>query len=150
MDSQTLKVLTKVKDAHTFSITSIAISPDRRLLASASADTTCRIVSLPLQFNNGLSINPMYTLLFALLVAGVLLWLMSMLDLDPYFKARENAYLNSLKTETTIIAATTTTTTTAAGIATYSPSTTVEAIVNTIIAETPTVVEHILASKDEL
>ncbi|KAG2206872.1 hypothetical protein INT47_007629 [Mucor saturninus] len=141
LDAQTLKVLTKVKDAHTFSITSIAISPDRRLLASASADTTCRIVSLPLQFNNALSINPLYTLLLALVVAGLLLLLMSVLDLDPYFKAREDAYKNPVSAETT---------TTADNVATLSPSATIEAIITTIIAETPTFVENVFASKDEL
>ncbi|KAG0187031.1 hypothetical protein DFQ28_006950 [Apophysomyces sp. BC1034] len=74
MDISTMKVLTQVKNAHGFSITSIAISPDRRLLASGSADNTCRIVALPAQFSAS-SINPLYTLLLAFLIAGVVLWL---------------------------------------------------------------------------
>jgi prolactin regulatory element-binding protein len=46
-------VLTEVKKAHGFSITSMAISPDRRILVSGSADNTCRVVDLPLQFAPG-------------------------------------------------------------------------------------------------
>lgn len=42
-----------MKDAHGFSITSMAISPDRRILVSGSADNTCRVVDLPLQFAPG-------------------------------------------------------------------------------------------------
>lgn len=138
MDAQTLKSLTKVKNAHSFAITCIAISPDRRLLATASADNTCCIVSLPLQFNNALTVNPLLTLLLALAVAGIMILLMSVLDLDPYFKAREKAYMNPPTNEV----ATTATTNV--------PSSTIESILSTIISETPAVIAQVLASKDEL
>ncbi|KAI8060271.1 quinon protein alcohol dehydrogenase-like superfamily [Gongronella butleri] len=49
-EANSLMLLTRVKDAHSFSITSLAISPNRRMLVSASADNTCRVVELPLQF----------------------------------------------------------------------------------------------------
>ncbi|KAI7865622.1 quinon protein alcohol dehydrogenase-like superfamily [Spinellus fusiger] len=74
LDASTLKSLFYVKNAHSFSITCLAISPDRRTLASGSADTTCRIITLPLQFPAS-TLNPFHTLLLALFVAGVLLWI---------------------------------------------------------------------------
>lgn len=88
LDAETLKVLIKVKEAHSFSITSIAISPDRRILASASADNTCCIVSLPLQFSSTSTINPLLTVLLALTIAAILLFVLTALDLDSYFEAR--------------------------------------------------------------
>ncbi|KAI9482956.1 MAG: WD40-repeat-containing domain protein [Benjaminiella poitrasii] len=101
LDSQTLKTLTKVKDAHSFSITCIAISPDRRMIASASADNSCRIVSLPLQFPSGTAINPLYTLLLACIVAAVLLWLTTLVNIEPFFKSTDN---NELKSTPSIVA----------------------------------------------
>ncbi|KAI8376356.1 quinon protein alcohol dehydrogenase-like superfamily [Radiomyces spectabilis] len=74
LDALNMRVLTTLKNAHGFSITSIAISADRRLLASGSADNTCRIVSLPVQFPSH-SVNPLYTLLLAMIVAGLVLWI---------------------------------------------------------------------------
>lgn len=132
-DTQTLKALTKIKDAHSFSITCIAISPDRRLLASASADNTCRIVSLPLQFSNSLAINPLHTLLLAILVSGLLLWITTIVDLDPYFKAKEEQY--RLK-NTSIVESTSSS---VSSLPTLTP-TTVQSLVNQIIVETPTIV----------
>lgn len=145
MDAQTLNVLTKVKDAHGFSITCIAISPDRRLLASASADNTCRIVSLPLQFNNALSINPLYTLLLAIIVAAFLLWLTTVLDLDPYFKAREEAYMNTEISSSSVTSDLPTST-----MAYLETSSTIESIINTIISEAPAIAERVIESRDEL
>ncbi|CAO3591295.1 unnamed protein product [Absidia cylindrospora] len=74
LEASTLRVLTQVKNAHGFSITSMAISPDRRILVSGSADNTCRVVDLPLQFGPA-NLNPLHTLLLAILVAGLLLLL---------------------------------------------------------------------------
>lgn len=132
LDATTLKVLTKVKDAHSFSITSVAVSPDRRLLASASADNTIRIVCLPLQFNRGLAINPLYTLLLALLVSGLLLWITTVVDLDPYFKAKSDALLATTTPKNVIPFSTLT-------------ETSGETVVDQIIAETPaqTIVDQI-------
>ncbi|CAO3616053.1 unnamed protein product [Cunninghamella blakesleeana] len=79
LEAKTLTVLTQVKNAHGFSITSIAISPDRRMLVSGSADNTCCIVDLPIQFPAP-SINPVHTILLALLVAGSILLITSYLN----------------------------------------------------------------------
>lgn len=134
LDAQSLRVLTKVKDAHSFSITCIAISPDRRLLASASADNTCRIVSLPLQFNNLLAVNPLYTLLLAFVTAGILLWLTTLVDLEDYINkpSKEN---NGIVSTSSIIKTVPTTTTTL--IVETPTSATIESIITEIIAETP-------------
>ncbi|KAI8370199.1 quinon protein alcohol dehydrogenase-like superfamily [Blakeslea trispora] len=85
LDAISLKQLTTIKNAHGFAITCIGISPDRRLLVSASADNTCRVVSLPLQFPTGVQINPLYTLLLACIVAGLMLWVTSVVDIQPLF-----------------------------------------------------------------
>ncbi|KAI8990348.1 WD40-repeat-containing domain protein [Pilobolus umbonatus] len=73
VNTMNLKTLFKQKNAHSFSITSIAISADRRILATGSADNTCHIVSLPAQFDQTMQINPLHTLLLAILVAAVTL-----------------------------------------------------------------------------
>ncbi|OBZ85761.1 Guanine nucleotide-exchange factor SEC12 [Choanephora cucurbitarum] len=87
-DAISLRQLTTIKNAHGFAITCIGISPDRRLLVSASADNTCRVVSLPLQFPTGVQINPLYTLLLACIVAGLMLWLTSVVDIEPLFHSQ--------------------------------------------------------------
>ncbi|RCH82378.1 hypothetical protein CU097_005289 [Rhizopus azygosporus] len=89
VDASSLRTLDRIKDAHSFSITCIAISPDRRVVASGSADNTCRIITLPLQFSQTLPINPLHTLMLALLVAGILLWLTTLIDIESYFN-RDN------------------------------------------------------------
>lgn len=87
-------MLHRVRDAHGFSITSLAFSHDRRLLASGSADNTCRIVQLPVQFPNRkyqrisrvlqmssyfestlatAAINPFLTVLLAVIVAMIVM-----------------------------------------------------------------------------
>ncbi|KAK4512764.1 uncharacterized protein ATC70_003470 [Mucor velutinosus] len=85
LDALSFQTLTNIKNAHGFSITCIAVSPDRRLLASASADNTCRIVSLPLQFGTGLTVNPLHTLLLACVVAALLVWILSFVDIQPLY-----------------------------------------------------------------
>lgn len=135
-DTQTLKTLTKIKDAHSFSITCIAISPDRRLLASASADNSCRIVSLPLQFSNSLAINPLHTLLLAIVVSSLLLWITTIVDLDPYFKAKEEQYLQSTSAVESIASSSSIS---ASSLTALTP-TTVQSVVDQIIVETPAVV----------
>lgn len=135
-DTQTLKTLTKIKDAHSFSITCIAISPDRRLLASASADNSCRIVSLPLQFSNSLAINPLHTLLLAIVVSSLLLWITTIVDLDPYFKAKEEQYLQS----TSVVESIASSSSISASSLTALTPTTVQSVVDQIIVETPAVV----------
>ncbi|KAI8992122.1 WD40-repeat-containing domain protein [Mycotypha africana] len=101
LDAQALKVLVKIKDAHSFSITSIAISPDRRILASASADNSCRIVSLPLQFSSQVTINPLYTVLLACAIAGLLIWVLSIVDLQPMIDSSNNQHsiINSVNSD---------------------------------------------------
>lgn len=153
-DTQTLKTLTKIKDAHSFSITCIAVSPDRRLLASASADNSCRIVSLPLQFSNSLAINPLHTLLLAIVVSGLLLWITSIADLDPYFKAKEQQYFQKSSAVESIRSS-------SSSLTALTP-TTVQPVVDKIIVETPAVVvvkeemktvsseEPVVKAKDEL
>ncbi|CEJ01691.1 hypothetical protein RMCBS344292_15713 [Rhizopus microsporus] len=89
VDASSLRTLDRIKDAHSFSITCIAISPDKRVVASGSADNTCRIITLPLQFSQTLPINPLHTLMLALLVAGILLWLTTLIDIESYFN-RDN------------------------------------------------------------
>jgi WD40 repeat protein len=123
--------LTKIKGAHGFSITCISISPDRRLIASGSAEGTCCIVSLPIQFPTGLIINPLYTLLLACLVAGILLWITTIVDIQPFFKPEINDTSSSMTTTNLEIPTTTTTATTT--------TTTIESIVSEIAAETPLV-----------
>ncbi|RCH79150.1 hypothetical protein CU098_000855, partial [Rhizopus stolonifer] len=88
MDAMSMRVLTTIKNAHGFSITCIGISPDRRLLVSASPDNTCHVVSLPLQFPTGVQINPFYTLILACFVAGIMLWLTTLVDLQPFFEQK--------------------------------------------------------------
>ncbi|ORX48294.1 WD40 repeat-like protein [Hesseltinella vesiculosa] len=61
-EATSLQLLTHIKNAHSFSITSLAISPSRRMLVSASADNTCRVTDLPLQFPAS---TPRLFLLFA-------------------------------------------------------------------------------------
>ncbi|KAI8638978.1 WD40-repeat-containing domain protein [Parasitella parasitica] len=90
LDAASFRILTRIKDAHGFSITCIAVSPDRRLIASASADNTCRIVSLPIQFGNGLSINPIYTLVLACTVAAILVWILNFVELQPLFRLEDD------------------------------------------------------------
>ncbi|CEP16695.1 hypothetical protein [Parasitella parasitica] len=89
LDALSFRTLTKINDAHGFSITCIAVSPDRRLLASASADNTCRIVSLPIQFGNGLAINPIYTLVLACAVAAMMVWILNFVELQPFFSLED-------------------------------------------------------------
>lgn len=113
--------MTKVKDAHGFSITCISVSPDRRLLASASADCTCRIVSLPIQFPAGLVVNPLHTLLLACLVAGILLWITTIVDIQPFFNDDIPSNMTVTNSETPAV------------------TTTIESIVSEIIVETPSV-----------
>ncbi|KAI8094597.1 WD40-repeat-containing domain protein [Thamnidium elegans] len=132
MNAQTLKVLYKLKDAHSFPITSIAISPDRLLLASASADSTCCIVSLPLQFNNLSTVNPIFTVLLALSIAGFLLLVLTVLDLDAYFEEKL-ALSKAVVTDVNAIVPATTTA--------------IESIVETIISKAPIITSVI---KDEL
>ncbi|KAI9365817.1 WD40-repeat-containing domain protein [Pilaira anomala] len=138
LDAETLKVLIKVKEAHSFSITSIAISPDRRILASASADNSCCIVSLPLQFSSTSTINPLLTVLLALTIAAILLFVLTALDLDSYFEARlaaqklaeissSSAVDNDIHITKTVV------------------PTVVETIIETIISQTP-----VASIKDEL
>ncbi|KAI9275107.1 WD40-repeat-containing domain protein [Helicostylum pulchrum] len=133
MDAQTLKVLYKVKDAHSFPITAIAFSPDRLLLASASADSTCCIVSLPLQFDNLSTINPIYTVLLALAIAGILLLVLSVLDLDAYFEEK----LALSKAVVTDVVASSTVDAIVPAIVTSIES--IETIVETIISKAPIV-----------
>lgn len=139
MDAQTLKVLYKVKDAHSFPITSIAFSPDRLLLASASADSTCCVVAIPLQFDNMSTINPIYTVLLALAIAGFLLLILYVLDLDAYFEEK----LALSKAVVTDVAAS------SSKVDAIVPAitTSIESIVKTIISEAPTIASAI---KDEL
>ncbi|KAI9318405.1 quinon protein alcohol dehydrogenase-like superfamily [Dichotomocladium elegans] len=74
LDSLTLRVLHQVKEAHGFSITSIAISHDRRLLVTGSADNTCRVISLPQQFPSASAmIHPLKTVFLAVLTAFLLI-----------------------------------------------------------------------------
>lgn len=88
VDAVALKVLTTIKEAHGFSITCIAISPDRQIIASGSADNTCRITTIPIQFTQFVSINPLHTLILAIAVACVLLWLTTLVDLEPYLRPK--------------------------------------------------------------
>lgn len=60
------------------------------MLVSASADNTCRIVSLPLQFGTELNINPLHTLLLACLVAGILLLITTSFNGEPLFNFGNN------------------------------------------------------------
>lgn len=136
LDAQSLRTLTKIKDAHSFSITCIAVSPDRRLLASASADNTCRIVSLPLQFGTSLAINPLHTLLLAFVVAGVLLWLTTLVDLEPYIRPKQEE--SSVNVTSSSVIKNVPTTATVAYVETPA-STTIESIITKIIAETPSI-----------
>ncbi|KAG1308542.1 hypothetical protein G6F64_005962 [Rhizopus arrhizus] len=88
LDAMTLKTLTRIKEAHSFSITCIAISPDRQIIASGSADNTCRITTIPIQFSQSVSINPLHTLLLAIVVACMLLWLTTLVDIEPYLRPK--------------------------------------------------------------
>ncbi|KAJ8663652.1 hypothetical protein O0I10_000900 [Lichtheimia ornata] len=82
MDATTLRVLHTVKEAHGFSITSIAISPDRLLLATGSADNSCRVVSLPQQFPSSAAavIHPLKTVLLAVIVSLLLVAILRLFD----------------------------------------------------------------------
>jgi WD40 repeat protein len=47
-------VVRRVAQVHSFAITSLAFSPDARLLASGSAASSCHIMPLPEQMKKGI------------------------------------------------------------------------------------------------
>ncbi|KAI9496466.1 quinon protein alcohol dehydrogenase-like superfamily [Zychaea mexicana] len=155
-ESNSLRLLYQLKEAHGFAITSIAISPDRRLLASGSADNSCRIITLPEQFSNAVAaINPLKTVLLAVVTAFLILLIIHFISSGT----SEQTLLDSIKgspaiTTTTDIQATSTilTTTAAANIETG----TITASANdndngdSINMDSTTLIYSVTHTKDEL
>ncbi|RKP05412.1 quinon protein alcohol dehydrogenase-like superfamily [Thamnocephalis sphaerospora] len=61
--AQKLDVVRLFEQVHTFAITTLAFSPDSRLLASGSAAATCHIVQLPAQMKRRANKDPLWIIL---------------------------------------------------------------------------------------
>ncbi|KAI9253856.1 WD40-repeat-containing domain protein [Phascolomyces articulosus] len=109
-ESTSLRSLYQVKEAHGFAITSVAISPDRRLLASGSADNSCRIIVLPEQFSGAvIELNPIKTVFMAIFVAFFVLFLTTVLgsgETQPTFLYSVIKQKVNVKDESTSVIAT--------------------------------------------
>ncbi|KAH8552146.1 WD40-repeat-containing domain protein [Umbelopsis sp. PMI_123] len=84
-DTINLQRLLQVKEAHSFSITGLAINHDRSLLISASAENKCRAVVLPQVYEPmAVEINPMVTVLLALVLVAIVILICSILQAYLY------------------------------------------------------------------
>jgi hypothetical protein len=101
-----VKKLLHIKEAHSFSITGLAINHDRSLLVSASAENKCRAVVLPKVYESSkltirdgiiaslisnicsstvaLEINPLLTVLIALVLVVFILLICNFLNVYLY------------------------------------------------------------------
>lgn len=101
-------------------------------MASASADNTCRIVSLPVQFGTGLSINPLHTLLLACVVAAILVWILNFIDLQPFYNLDDGKDVIEVSDATKAIVPQITS-------SVYESSSSIDNIVESIATETPVI-----------
>jgi len=84
-DTINLQKLLHIKEAHSFSITGLAINHDRSLLVSASAENKCRAVVLPKVYESmALEINPLLTVLIALVLVVFILLICNFLNVYLY------------------------------------------------------------------
>lgn len=102
-------------------------------MASASADNTCRIVSLPVQFGTGVSINPLHTLLLACVVAAILVWILNFIDLQPFYNLDDGKDIIEVSDATAKAIMPQTTS------SVYKPSSSIDSIIESIATEAPVI-----------